>query len=100
VPNANFRYNYAVVLIDSCSRYPFASPLRSLSAKNICDALMCMFEITGVPAGMTIASDNATNFRASLTRELMSRLGVSPVFSTPIIQCLLWKGVFRLSRIR
>jgi hypothetical protein len=83
VPNANLRYNYAVVLIDSCSRYPFAYPLRSLSAKNICDALMCMSEITGVPAGMTIASDNATNFRASLTRELMSRLGVSPVFSTP-----------------
>jgi len=83
VPNANLRYNYVLVLIDSCSRYPFAYPLRSLSAKNVCSALMCMFQTTGIPIGMTIASDNGSNFRAALTRELMSRLGVSPVFSTP-----------------
>lgn len=44
---------------------------------------MCTFQITGIPAGATIASDNASNFRVSLTRELMARLGVSPVFSTP-----------------
>jgi transposase InsO family protein len=31
---------------------------------------------------MTLASDNASNFRAALTRELLSRLGISPVFST------------------
>jgi transposase InsO family protein len=42
-----------------------------------------MFQITGIPAGMTLASDNASNFRAALTRELLSRLGISPVFSTP-----------------
>jgi transposase InsO family protein len=83
MPNVNLRYNYVIVLIDSCSRYPFAYPLRSLSAKNIADALMCMFQITGIPAGMTLASDNASNFRAALTRELLSRLGISPVFSTP-----------------
>ena len=83
VPNANLRYNYVLVLIDSCSRYPFAYPLRTLSAKNVCNALMCMFQTTGIPIGMTIASDNGSNFRAALTRELMSCLGVSPVFSTP-----------------
>jgi transposase InsO family protein len=42
-----------------------------------------MFQITGIPVGMTIASDNGSNFRAALTKELMARLGVSPVFSTP-----------------
>ena len=83
IPNQNLRYNYFVILIDSCSRYPFAYPLKSLTAKHICNALMCMFEITGVPSGMVIASDNGSNFRAVLTRELMSRLGVSPVFATP-----------------
>jgi len=83
VPNANLRYNYILVLIDSCSRYPFAYSSKSLSAKNVCNALICMFQITGIPVGTTIASDNGSNFRSALTRELMTRLGVSPVFATP-----------------
>jgi hypothetical protein len=51
-PNVHLRYNYALIIVDSCSRYPFSYPLRSLHARNICDALVKMFEITGVPAGM------------------------------------------------
>jgi hypothetical protein len=35
LPNVKLRYNYVLVLIDSCSRYQFAYPLRSLNAKNV-----------------------------------------------------------------
>lgn len=40
----------------------------------------------------SLVTTYARNFRASLTRELMARLGVSPVFSTPyhpesIVEC-------------
>ena len=36
--NAKLKFNYALIVVDSCSRYPFSYPLRSLHAKNVCDA--------------------------------------------------------------
>ena len=81
-PNVKLKFNYALIVVDSCSRYPFSYPLRSLHAKNVCDALVKMFEITGVPAGMTIVSDNGSNFRSALTQEFMKRFGISSRFAT------------------
>ncbi len=82
IPGQKLRYNYALVLVDSLSRYPFAYPLSSLHAKNMCDAMMSMFEITGICSNMVLVSDNASYFRAALTQEFLKRLGVSPLFST------------------
>ena len=42
-PNQNVQFNYAIVLVDSYSRWPVAYPLRSLSAKHVCDALLQLF---------------------------------------------------------
>src|SRR5664279_275436 len=64
------------------SRYPFACPLRSLHAKNICDALLSVFEITGVCSSMVLTMDNASYFRSALTKSFLKRIGVSPLFST------------------
>src|SRR5664279_1920761 len=82
LPNQNVRYNYALIVIDSMSRYPFACPLRSLHAKNICDALLSVFEITGVCSSMVLTMDNASYFRSALTKAFLKRIGVSPLFST------------------
>ena len=82
-PSLKLRYNYAVIIVDLYSRYPFAYALSSLTAHNVCDALLKMFEVTGIPANMIIASDNGTCFKAALTREFLKRLSVSPRFSTP-----------------
>jgi hypothetical protein len=38
LPNQNVRYNYALIVVVSMRRYPFACPLRSLHAKNIYEA--------------------------------------------------------------
>jgi len=38
IPSQKVEFNYALVLCDSNTRYPFAFPLRSLSAKNVCNA--------------------------------------------------------------
>ena len=83
LPGQSIQYNYALILVDSASRYPVCYPLRSLSAKNVCDALLNLFMTTGIASGMIISSDNGSNFRSALTREFMSRLNISPVFSTP-----------------
>lgn len=82
LPNQNVRFNYALIVIDSMSRYPFACPLRSLHAKNICDALMSIFEFTGICSSMVLTMDNASYFRSALTQEFLKRIGVSPLFST------------------
>ena len=81
VPNQNLKYNYALVLCDSCSRYPVAFALTSLSSKNVCNALLQMFQTTGVPG--CIQSDCASNFCSELTRTFLSMLGCTPRFNIP-----------------
>jgi len=80
-PNVKVEYNYALVLCDSCSRYPVAFALRSLTAKSVCNALLQLFQITGVPS--TIRSDCAANFTSQLTTTFLKQLGCSPNFNVP-----------------
>jgi len=74
-------YNYFIVLCDSATSFPFAYPLRALTAKNIADALIKTWTLTGVPE--TIIWDNATPHKSQLMRELMKRMACVPRFSTP-----------------
>jgi hypothetical protein len=58
-----------------------AYPLKNLSAKATCDALLQVFMTFSIPK--VISSDCGSNFTSSLTKELLKRLGCSPVFNTP-----------------
>ena len=80
-PNQKVKYNYALVVCDSCSRFPFAFALTSLTAKNVCNALLQLFQITGIPS--VIRSDMASNFNCELTRTFLSMLGCTPRFNVP-----------------
>lgn len=78
------KFNYCLVLVDSHSLWVSAYPLRNLTAKSICLALLNMFAYTGLSSEVTMLStDNATYFKAELTREFLKRIGVSPRFHTP-----------------
>jgi transposase InsO family protein len=79
--NHKVDYNYCLVLVDSATRWPAAFPLRTLTAKHVCEALLKLWMVTGIP--MAISSDNATNFTSKLNRELLKRVGCSPRFNTP-----------------
>jgi hypothetical protein len=58
--------------------------LHNLTAKSIYKALISMLSQTGLSQEVTLmSSDNASYFKAELTRECMKRLGVSPRFHTP-----------------
>jgi len=74
-------YNYAIVLLDKASRFPHAVPLRSLTAKNCCEAMLSVFQFTGMPSKVT--TDRASNFTGELTREFFRRIGCSPIWCTP-----------------
>jgi len=74
-------YNYALVLVDIYSRWPMAYPLKSLSAKAVCDALLQVFMTFSIPK--VISSDCGSNFTSKLTQECLKRLGCTPRFNTP-----------------
>ena len=74
-------YNHALVIVDRFSRWPMAYPLKSMSAKAVCDALLQVFMTFSIPR--VISSDCGSNFKSSLTQELLKRLGCSPRFNTP-----------------
>ena len=74
-------YNYALVLVDNYSRWPMAYPLKSLSAKAVCDALLQVFMTFSIPK--VISSDCGSNFTSKLTQECLNRLGCTPRFNMP-----------------
>jgi len=79
--NQKVEYNYALVLCDSNTRYPFDVPLRSLTAKSVCNALLQVFQLVGIPS--TIRSDCGSNFTSSLTTTFLKIIGCSPNFNVP-----------------
>jgi len=76
-------YPYCMLLCDSVTRFSWAHPLRILTAKSVCDALLQLFSFTGVASQCVISSDQGSNYTAQLTREFLKRLSVSPRFNTP-----------------
>jgi len=72
------KFNYAFIAIDSFSRFPFCVPIKAMHAKAVCDALLNIWQLTGVSS-----SDLGTNFTAQLTKEFEKRLGCSPRFNSP-----------------
>ncbi|XP_064470511.1 uncharacterized protein LOC135384989 [Ornithodoros turicata] len=74
-------HRYALCIVDLCTRWPEVVPLRSLTAKATCQALVDVFARYGVPE--TICCDQGTNFTSKLTQELAQRMGVQMRFSTP-----------------
>ena len=75
------KHNFAFIAIDSFSRFPFCVPLKSMHTKAVCDALLSIWQFTGVASHLS--SDLGTNFTAQLAKEFEKRLGCSPRFNSP-----------------
>ena len=80
-PPSSRGHKYILCLVDSCTRWVEAVPLKSLTAKEACDALISIFTRTGIPG--TIINDNGTNLVSGLNKELHKRLGIEMRCSTP-----------------
>ena len=81
-PKSSSGHEYVLCLVDSCTRWAEAEPLKSLTAKALCDALLLIFTRIGIPR--VVISDQATNMVAGLTKEMYKRLGVELRNSTPL----------------
>lgn len=80
VPSAR-GHRYALCVVDLCTRWAEVIPLRALTAKATCQALLDIFSHYGAPE--VICSDQGSNFTAQLTQAFNERLGVRMRFSTP-----------------
>ncbi|XP_064483024.1 uncharacterized protein LOC135395866 [Ornithodoros turicata] len=74
-------HKYALSIVDLSTRWPEVIPLRSLTAKATCQALVEVFARYGTPE--LICCDQGTNFTSKLTQELTAKMGVKMRFSTP-----------------
>jgi len=74
-------HKYCLCIVDNCTRWPSVYMLKSLTAKAVCEALIDLFALVGVPK--VIISDRGTNFTSQLTQQMLNILGCSPRFNTP-----------------
>src|SRR5437867_4310637 len=80
VPSSSKGHKYILCLIDYASRWVEATPLKTLTSRETCDALVQMFTRIGIPR--VLVSDNGNNFVAGLNKELYARLGIEMRNST------------------
>ena len=66
---------------DVIDRFPVAFAMTSLTAKNVCNALLQLLKFTEFFS--VIQSDMASNFNCELTKTFLSMLGCTPRFNVP-----------------
>lgn len=54
----NMEFNYCLVMVDSASRWPACFPLRSVTAKNVCLAMISLFQYTSMGTSVTLVSSD------------------------------------------
>jgi transposase InsO family protein len=74
--------NYCLILVDNHSRYPFAIPMRQVTARSVCDDLIQA--VSHIPLPISISSNNASSFSSHLNKEFLKRFGISPLFISPL----------------
>jgi transposase InsO family protein len=73
---------YILVVMDICTRYIIARPIKNKQSDTVAQALMDIFGDYGVPR-VCIQSDNGTEFKNSLMTRITKALGIQHRFSNP-----------------
>lgn len=81
LPRSSNRFEYILVLTDRYSRWSEFHPVRKATAKSVCKVLESFFARTG--AACSVLSDNATQFRSKLVRDVLRKWNVKQTFTTP-----------------
>lgn len=80
-PLSNRQNNYALLVVDVCTRFVFLQAIRSKEATTIAAELVHLFADIGPPK--IIQSDNRTEFSNSLLQSVLSVLQVEHRLTTP-----------------
>ena len=82
VPCSSRGHNFILAVIDHCTRWAECLPLKTLTAKEICNALNKIWQTTGIPR--VVICDNGSNLVSSLNKVFFSKFGVEVRNSTPL----------------
>ena len=82
IPTSSRGHKYVMCVVCNFSKWPELIPLRTLTAKEACDALIGVFTRVGLP--LIIQNDNATNLISGLNEEVYRRLGIEMRRVTPL----------------
>ena len=74
LPKARSGNQYLLTIMCASTRFPEAIPLRNISSKTICKALIKFFTIFGLPR--SLQSDQGSNFMARTFQQVMYQLGI------------------------
>lgn len=77
----NLGYLYVLCIVDIFSKYAFAVPLKSKSAEEVTQTLEKILQTGGTPK--ILSSDNGTEFKNFLMKDLSDTYGFKQVFGSP-----------------
>lgn len=80
LPKTRSGHMYLLTIMDACTRYPEAIPLRNITAKSVSDALVKFFTRMGLPK--EIQHDQGSNFMSRVFGEVMQALGIEQMVSS------------------
>jgi hypothetical protein len=72
---------YILCMVDYATRYPEATPLKTIDATAVAEALWNMFTRVGVPS--EILSDRGTQFMSGVMQEMQRLLSIKGLATTP-----------------
>jgi len=75
-------HKYILVGIDTSTHYADCVPLKTLTAKETCQALLTLFHKYGICR--KFISDNGTNFTSQVTKSFLKCLGITVRNITPL----------------
>ena len=72
---------YILTIIDQCTRFPEAIPLKDIESSTVAEALMSTFSRVGLPN--RIHSDCGSNLTSAMMREVYRLMSISPSTTAP-----------------
>ena len=81
IPSSERGYKYILVLVDYCTRYPEAVPLKTITTEAVAEAMVDIFSRVGIPK--EILSDKGLQFTSDLMAEICRLLSVKQLTTSP-----------------
>ncbi len=75
------RFIFTYICMASTSKWPEAMPLRTVTSKNVAEALMLIFSRTSIPE--VILTDQGSQFESKLMSDLCACLGINKIRTSP-----------------
>lgn len=72
---------FMLVICDYSTRYPEVFPLKNVKARQVASVLLQLFSRVGIPR--EILTDQGTNFRSDLLKQVYHLLGIKAIKTTP-----------------